>query len=116
MLASVFGEPALVDSWQDAMRSTNRRMPAKKKRRDVVFFVNTARFGVRGARPCPRDMTGSHASPKRKREETAVRNSKSRENPEAARQKSDGPPSLDGIASFSLAPGAIRVRHLRYGR
>jgi hypothetical protein len=25
---------------------------AKKKRHDVVFFVNTARFGVRGA--CPR--------------------------------------------------------------
>ncbi len=51
MLASVFGERALVDSWQDAMRSTSRRMPAKKKRQDVVFFVNTARFGVRGARP-----------------------------------------------------------------
>jgi hypothetical protein len=24
---------------------------AKKKRQDVVFFVNTAHFGVRGARP-----------------------------------------------------------------
>jgi hypothetical protein len=26
-------------------------MPAKKKRHDVVFFVKTACFGVRGARP-----------------------------------------------------------------
>jgi hypothetical protein len=33
------------------MRSTSRRRPAKKKSHDAMFFVNTARFGVREARP-----------------------------------------------------------------
>jgi hypothetical protein len=52
-LAPVFGEPALVDACFAGCEAQHRQTAfAKKKRQDVVFFVNTARSGVRGA--CPR--------------------------------------------------------------
>jgi hypothetical protein len=51
MLASVFGEPALPDCMAGCHAQHQQTAFAKKKQHDAVFFVNTARFGVRGARP-----------------------------------------------------------------
>jgi len=48
MLAAVFGEPALVHDCFAGCEARHRQTAfAKKKRHDVVFFVNKARCGVR---------------------------------------------------------------------
>ena len=52
MLASVFGEPALVEDCFAGCEAQHQQTAfAKQKRQDVVFCVKTARYGVRGARP-----------------------------------------------------------------
>ncbi len=51
MLATVFGEPALPDCMAGCHAQHQQTAFAKKKSHDAMFFVNTARFGVRGARP-----------------------------------------------------------------
>jgi hypothetical protein len=68
MLASVFGEPALVHDGVAGCEAQHQQTAfAKKKQHDAVFFVNTARFGVRGARP------PAHPSkPEARARETAV--------------------------------------------